>query len=495
MKSILLCVGLFVSSTFASVRLTEDNIKLKTSQGNWFVLYYDQPSSTVTSWNQIADELANWKQHGVYFGSVDCDTESSLPHCQTKNSIQKYINGDNVKSYQVPTELTPFIKQQIVSGTHLRGSVVLTKEYLDLIGDGSSPWFVKFYAPWCGHCKKLAPVWDTFADVLASTPINLAEVNCETDRDLCSSQKVAGLPTLKFYNGGASFEYAGDRTLEHLKQYVEKMTGPATQVIDHSSLSSVYANPVSLIHIHPKGDNLDAIKSVATKFMDSIPFYTTDDPLVISALKLDNGKRQTVLIKDAGTIQLVYDNNNEEQDYIKWVQSNKFPLVTRVDSGNAKDILKGDRLVVLLLLPNEMADDSFRSLARSGLDSGATFAELNGKTWASYVKRVYGVTQLPAIVIIDPKNKVYFNQDLSGVDLSIDRPEALFDALRQTDQLIGHTTEPPRSVSVVHKIVNFIGDHAIAFGVGLFGLCLLIATLAYSLTNNWTQKEDKKKED
>ena len=60
--------------------------------------------------------------------------------------------------------------------------------------------FVKFYAPWCGHCKALAPDWDSLAEkYAASSSVVIGSVDCTTDenKDLCQEYGVQGYPTLK----------------------------------------------------------------------------------------------------------------------------------------------------------------------------------------------------------------------------------------------------------------------------------------------------------
>lgn len=101
---------------------------------------------------------------------------------------------------------------------------------------------VEFYAPWCGHCKKLTPEYASAAAQLKKRPegyIPLAKVDATQESELAQSYSVQGYPTLKFFIRGKEQTYEGGRTTADIVTWINKKTGPATQTL--STLEEVQA--------------------------------------------------------------------------------------------------------------------------------------------------------------------------------------------------------------------------------------------------------------
>lgn len=70
----------------------------------------------------------------------------------------------------------------------------------------------EFFAPWCGHCKALAPEYEIAATSLKEKNISLVKVDCTKETDLCKNYGVEGYPTVKVFRGpDNSSPYSGER--------------------------------------------------------------------------------------------------------------------------------------------------------------------------------------------------------------------------------------------------------------------------------------------
>ncbi|CAI5745736.1 unnamed protein product [Peronospora destructor] len=96
-------------------------------------------------------------------------------------------------------------------GTHA-DPVALTEATFDQ-ETSRGMWFIKFYAPWCGHCKKLAPLIDELSktDSLSGTDVYVAKVDCTTEQSICERFSVGSYPTLKVVADGKSYDYNSRR--------------------------------------------------------------------------------------------------------------------------------------------------------------------------------------------------------------------------------------------------------------------------------------------
>ena len=95
------------------------------------------------------------------------------------------------------------------------------------------PWIIKFYAPWCGHCKNLAPTWDEFAKKHHElNDLNVGKIDCteEGSQQVCQDYEIRGYPSLLFFPGTTStdendvekakfYRYKGPRNPEYFEKF------------------------------------------------------------------------------------------------------------------------------------------------------------------------------------------------------------------------------------------------------------------------------------
>jgi len=101
--------------------------------------------------------------------------------------------------------------------------VVVGKNFEELVLKSSTDVFLDIYAPWCGHCKSLAPVWEQLGDRLTGQPITIAKVDA-TANDI--PVNVQGFPTLMYYKAGnpEPIAYNGGRDLDSLLNFVKEQS-------------------------------------------------------------------------------------------------------------------------------------------------------------------------------------------------------------------------------------------------------------------------------
>ncbi|USP73330.1 Protein disulfide-isomerase [Curvularia clavata] len=145
----------------------------------------------------------------------------------------------------------------------------------------------EFFAPWCGHCKALAPEYETAATALKEKDIALVKVDCTEEQDLCQEYGVEGYPTLKVFRGLENISpYGGQRKADSLISYMTKQALPAVSEVTKDTLEEFKtADKVVLVGYFAADDKAsnETFTSVANGLRDNYLFGATNDPELAKA--------------------------------------------------------------------------------------------------------------------------------------------------------------------------------------------------------------------
>ena len=135
----------------------------------------------------------------------------------TTESIREHVAGVLSGSVQ------PSVKSEPVPATQGNVKIVVGKNYNEIVKQSGKDVLIEFYAPWCGHCKKLTPIYDELGDFYAENEHLVIAKMDATENDLPADApfQVQGFPTIKFIKAdGTVLSYEGDRSLEDFKKFI-----------------------------------------------------------------------------------------------------------------------------------------------------------------------------------------------------------------------------------------------------------------------------------
>jgi len=277
----------------------------------------------------------------------------------------------------------------------------------------------EFFAPWCGHCKALAPEYETAATTLKEKDIKLVKVDCTEEQDLCQEYGVEGYPTLKVFRGLDTITpYAGQRKADSIVSYMTKQNLPAVSDLTKATLEEFKtADKVVLVAYFAADDKKsnETFTSVANGLRDSYLFGAINDAAVAEA----EGVKQPsiVLYKTFDEGKNTFTEKFDKEAIETFAKVSATPLIGEVGPETYSGYISSGLPLAYIFAETPEERDSFskelKSLAQKH-KGVINFATIDAKAFGQHAGNLnLEVGKFPAFAIqrTDKNQKYPFSQD------------------------------------------------------------------------------------
>ncbi|XP_041375256.1 protein disulfide-isomerase TMX3-like [Gigantopelta aegis] len=298
-------------------------------------------------------------------------------------------------------------------------------------------WLVEFYAPWCGHCKKLEPIYHEVFVELRNSPIRVGKVDGTRFSSVASEFDIRGFPTIIFIDGDKTYTHRGDRTKDDIVQFALKAQGPAVRKLASvgrfNEAKSQHSDSVFFLYIgqdSPDEELFTMYSSVAEKYIVHSYFYAGQKQILSKKQKVRVNSYPTVLVFKDGLSFEYQDSDGvpRKSSLESWVKQQKFTVFPKVSGGGINEMADSGKYLVIVAVDENAnnKDDGQRVKLIAELVAKQYRHQFDNFQflWMPDVETVNSISMSffssPAIIVLHPETHLVYSPEIDITELTID---------------------------------------------------------------------------
>ncbi|KAM4687577.1 protein disulfide-isomerase TMX3 isoform 1-T1 [Discoglossus pictus] len=353
-------------------------------------------------------------------------------------------------------------------------------------------WIVDFYAPWCGHCKKLEPVWNEVGLEMRSSgsPVRVGKMDATVHSSIASEFGVRGFPTIKLLKGEMAYNYRGPRTKEDIIEFANRVAGPLIRQLPSQQMFTHVQKRHKVLFVYVGGESTLKEKyiEVASELIVYTYFFSASEEVLPEYVTL-NEVPAVLVFKDS--TYFIYDEY-EDGDLSSWVNKERFEGYLHIDGFTLYELGDTGKLVAVAVIDeknNSIEHTRLKTIVqevaknyRDHFHRDFQFGHMDGSDYINSL--LMDELSVPTIVVLNTSNQQYF---LPGKPV-----ESLEDMVQFINSILDGTAESQGGDGILQRIKRVAYDakstvvsvfkSSPLLGCFLFGLPLgVISIMCYGI--------------
>ncbi|KAL7266632.1 protein disulfide-isomerase precursor [Rhizina undulata] len=274
----------------------------------------------------------------------------------------------------------------------------------------------EFYAPWCGHCKALAPEYEDAATKLKEKEIPLVKVDCTAEAELCEKHGVQGYPTVKVFRGPENVgPYTGQRKSDSIVSYMIKQSLPAVSVLDKDTIEEFKTADKVVVVAYFDANDKDSnatFNTVAEALRDSFLFGATKDAALAEA---DGVKAPAVVLyKSFDDGKDVFDGKFDAEEIKQFAKTASVPLIGEVGPETYSGYMAAGIPLAYIFVDNDEIKEKLSTAVKpiaQKYKGKINFATIDAVAFGAHANNLNLEAKWPAFAIQDTTKNLKFPFD------------------------------------------------------------------------------------